>query len=327
MSNSFSCASAHPLRNAPLFRMAALAMLGLAAVPAQAQILTVSGNDTITVSGAGTVGIQHGLPLANTTSSYSTSSPFSAAVGVGTSGIGAFTLTDGGSISSTGEGGRGLAVDSQGLVTLSGGSISSTGLSGAGLYTLGTGPIIITLGIISAGQSGTGLDDSGAGLVTIYGGKISAGDHGKGLAVYGGSTVTLSGGDISVGTGGFGLFNHLGTINLFSQGGSPFLVDGVPTNNVSLTGSYTSGLDTISGVLANGDILDTTFVSEGATGSAMMASGLFSSSAGSFSGINLNVGTPPALPVPEASTTISLGLLLTLGMGGVLAARKKAGRA
>ena len=36
---------------------------------------------------------------------------------------------------------------------------------------------------------------------------------------------------------------------------------------------------------------------------------------------------PPINPVPEASTTVSLGLLLMLGMGGVLVARKNAARA
>ena len=36
---------------------------------------------------------------------------------------------------------------------------------------------------------------------------------------------------------------------------------------------------------------------------------------------------PPINPVPEASTTVSLGVLLMLGLGGVLVARKNAARA
>ncbi len=45
---------------------------------------------------------------------------------------------------------------------------------------------------------------------------------------------------------------------------------------------------------------------------------------GSSGGLNeLQVFGTPAAPVPEASTTVSFGLLLMLGLGGVLLARKK----
>ena len=45
---------------------------------------------------------------------------------------------------------------------------------------------------------------------------------------------------------------------------------------------------------------------------------------GSSGGLNeLQVFGSPAAPVPEASTTVSLGLLLALGLGGVVLARKK----
>ena len=82
--------------------------------------------------------------------------------------------------------------------------------------------------------------------------------------------------------------------------------------NFSLTG----------GVLKAGTTETVKFVSSDAPGGFLntATTGSFAGSAGLATNI-----TAPSAPVPEASTTASLGLLLMLGMGGlVLAARKKA---
>ena len=343
-----SCASAHPLYRSPRMALFTLAALGLAAAPVQAQAtLTLNGNDSLSVSGAGTVGTQNGLPVANATSSYSRLNNVYA---VQTNDASVFTLASGGSLTS-GKLGSGLNANGSGLVTVRGGSISA-GLNGFGLYATGSrpvtmfggsistvggygllagggGPVTFSGGSISAGTSGIGLFSNSSGPVTITGGTLSAGQYGYALAADGGGPITISGGTlsagyagagvfanksgpvtitggkISVGLDGYGLDDVGGTINLYRFADTPFIIDGVVMNNTTLDGSlYHTSLDTISGILANGDILDTTFYDLNGT-------------------INLN---PPAA-VPEASTTISLGLLLMLGMGGVLAARKKAGRA
>jgi len=245
---------------ASLLGLATLALLGLAAAPAHAQTLSLNSGDNLTVSGAGTVGTQNGKAVSNTTSSYSTSIDYGYAVE--TNGTAAFSLANGG-------------------------TLTTAGYEGRGLYDLGSGAIAITGGTLS-----------------------STGQNSKGIIDDGSSAITISGGSISAGRGGIGLDGQQGTINLFSFGDSPFLIDGVAMNNTTLSNNlYYSQNDTISGTLANGDTLNTTFSNRGSL--TMGAT------------INLNIGTPPAA-VPEASTTVSLGLLLALGVGGIaFAARRK----
>ena len=292
---------------ASLLGLATLALLGLAATPAHAQLLHLNSGDNITVSGAGTVGTLGGRLVSNATSSYS----YSGAGGiyiptVQTNGTAAFTLRTGGSISSTGDGnyGYGLLNQGSGAITISGGSITAV-YGGIGLATNGSGAITISGGTFSAGAQGIGLDQYGSGTITIGGGTFSAGTNGYGLYQNGTGPVTITGGTFSAGTGGYGLGAGSGAINLFSFGGSPFLINGVAMNNTTLSSDhYGSGLNTISSTLANGDLLNTTFFDrEGGI-------------------INLNIGTPPAA-VPEASTTVSLGVLLALGVGGLAVARRK----
>lgn len=246
---------------ASLLGLTTLALLGLAAVPVHAQSLTLNSGDSLTVSGAGTVGTLGGKPVRNTTSSYSSSGGFYYPA-VQTNGTSTFTLANGGSITSSGVGGIALYNRGSGAVTISGGTISSTGFRGAGLYN-----------------------------------------------DYFGGPATISGGTFSPGPGGVGLYNT-GILNLFSFNDTPFLVNGVSMNNMTLDNRMyqngTNTIPTISAILENGDVLNTTFLDSGT--------------------INLNIGTPPVLPpaaVPEASTTVSLGLLLMLGVGGVLVARRK----
>ena len=338
---------------ASLLGLATLALLGLAAAPAHAQTLTLNSGDNLTVSGAGTVGTLGGKAVSNATSFYSNSIDYGYAVE--TNGTAAFSLANGGTLTTAGYEGRGLYDLGSGAIAITGGTLSSTGLNSTGIYDDGSSAITISGGIISAGGlglyynqgtgavtisggsisavSGTGLYDGSSGPITITGGTFSGGYSGlvavgdgpisisggtfnggtmggRGIYDDGNSVITISGGSINAGRGGIGLDGQQGTINLFSFGDSPFLIDGVAMNNTTLSNNlYYSQNDTISGTLANGDTLNTTFSNRGSL--TMGAT------------INLNIGTPPAA-VPEASTTVSLGLLLALGVGGIaFAARRK----
>ena len=284
-----------------LLGMVTFALLGLAAAPTHAQTLTLKSGDGVTVSGAGTVGTIGGKPVANTTSTYSTVAGNNKAVV--TNGTSTFTLQNGGTLSTGGLYSVGLYALGFGAVTMTGGSIS-VGQNSYGLFTNSGSAITISGGSISAGTNGTGLAALGFGAVTVSGGSITTGLNSIGLYAANGGAATIIGGTFSAGQGGYGLYTYQGTLNLFSKGDSPFLIDGVAMNNITLDANkYTSGTHTISGILENDDVLNTTFIDSGT--------------------VNLNIGTPPAA-VPEASTTVSLGVLLMLGVGGILVARKKA---
>ena len=187
---------------------------------------------------------------------------------------------------------------------------SSGGFYSPAVQTNGTSTFTLANGgsITSSGVGGIALYNRGSGAVTISGGTISStGFRGAGLYNdYFGGPATISGGTFSPGPGGVGLYNT-GILNLFSFNDTPFLVNGVSMNNMTLDNRMyqngTNTIPTISAILENGDVLNTTFLDSGA--------------------INLNIGTPPPA-VPEASTTVSLGLLLALGVGGIaFAARRK----
>ena len=188
---------------------------------------------------------------------------------------------------------------------LTGGSLAAVEEQGTALELTGSGPVTISSGGIYGGH-GVGLDAAGTGAVLVSGGTFSNVHDGVSLVVTKGSTVQV--------TGGLFQFNDYpgqayptvifvaGTLNLFSFNDSPFLINGVAMNNTSLTNipQNESG-NTISGTLANGDKLNTFFTDYGI--------------------INLNPGVPAA--VPEASTTVSFGLLFALGLGGACIAKKR----
>ena len=314
---------------APLLGLATLAAGFLAAPAGAASGQALNGTDTLTVSGNGTVGIQNGQAVSNSTSSYSAYSTVNGAT-VTTNGASGFSLASGGTVSNAKPGGGyGLYDLSSGAVTITGGSISA-GQYGTGLYDLGSGPITISGGSISGGQNGYGMYAGGNGAITITGGTFSGGQYGYGLEKMGSGTVTISGGTFTGGQSGNGLIvngngavtisggtftasgqyscglqDYSGSmISLFSQGDSTFTIDGVAMNNTTLSGKYTSGKDTISGTLANGDVLNTTFYDTGT--------------------INLNPGiTPPASAAPEPSA-VAIWAFVALGAAGlVLKARKR----
>lgn len=283
---------------------ATLAALVLAAQPAQAQTLSLNNHDTASVNGSGTIGTIGGttfLPGQNTTTTYIGTSNF-ATIGIfGAStfsfGAGASTTGGSGGVGSYG-GGSGLQASSSGSVTITGGTIIG-GPRGIGLATNGTGPVIITGGSISGGQNSDAVSAFNSSSVSINGGTFSNGQDGGGIDAIDSSVITVTGGNF-VGTvnNRFSLNTTGGTINLFSLGDLPFLINGVSMNNTALAAG-TSG--TISGTLLDGEQLSAIFgISQGI--------------------INLNIGTPPAAaPEPSQFAAFAVGLLYL----GVLALKAK----
>lgn len=199
---------------------------------------------------------------------------------------------------SPGPGSNDVAVLTSGTATfnLTGGSLITTDEQGIGLDATGSGPVTISSGLVKGGH-GIGLDDTGTGLVTISGGTFSGDPRdGVNLAVGSGAVAEVTGGlfDFTPLVAGLG-----GRLYLFSFNDTPFLINGVAVNNTSLTNLLYN--NTISGTLENGDKLNTSFSNNGT--------------------VYLNLPVPAA--VPEASTTVSLGLLLALGAGGLVLAKRR----
>ena len=165
----------------------------------------------------------------------------------------------------------------------------------AGIGTLGSlnggeGLRVLTGSTVNV-YSGSFTGGSGASVPGGTNGGAGVGllDEDGVLNVYGG---TFTGGPN--GLFGFGLDAGGGTTTLY---GSDFFVNGVAMSSGSVT-----GIGTISGIFQNNGTVSTfTYRVD--------------------SGGTLNISAPT---VPEASTTVSFGLLLALGLGGlVVAARRK----
>ena len=275
------------------------AALALLAAPAHAQSLTLNDGDAVTVSSAGTVGTVND-PAAT---SY-TGSPYAAQ----TNGAATFTLADGGSLTGS-QSSNGLEAAGSGTVTITGGAITG-GQGGYGLSSSGSGSVLVSGGAITGGESYDGIAASGTGVVTVSGGMINSGAGGYGLSSVGG-IITITGGRINAGPVGAPIGVGLlaagaGVINLFSLKGTDFLINNAPMNNITLDDIlYLSGTDTISGTLANGDKLNTTFRDFGGV-------------------INLNT---PASAAPEPPAVAVWALVGLGGAGLALRARKRSAAA
>ncbi len=104
-------------------------------------------------------------------------------------------------------------------------------------------------------------------------------------------------------------FNGSATPNLFDQTAFQVNDQGAGGSGNSATGDFaTYGLD------------EQTFVLSSAFAGQTLQSITFANNGG---GTPLLLGITASSPVPEASTTVSLGLLLAFGLGGVVLARKK----
>ncbi len=157
-----------------------------------------------------------------------------------------------------------------------------------GVETDNSSSIVFTGG---AAQYVTTKDNSTA---TLAGGTF------RQIAAKDNSTVTISGGKF------FNLYTFgNGTINLIGS-------------NLTATFS-TFAFDpsyNLTGTLSDGTVLNGNYESGQGDGGRILFNGVFAA------------GVPSAAPVPEASSVVSLGLMLVLGAGGfVIARRKKAGAA
>ncbi len=250
---------------------------------------------------------------------------------------GTITGTDPSASYYAGGGGAGLSVTGATTVTISSGTFTggtggmangigqslTSGYGGDGLVTYGGATTSIYGGTFqgglvgdptartgSGGDYGSGLYEGATSIVNVFGGSFAGGnglpvpsgytqEGGSGLYVRDGS-LNIYGGTFAGGTSSFGSTDLEvigGTATLY---GSNFTVNGVAVEN----GSVPVGFGTITGNLLDNSTVTTLnyFLYDG-------------------SGGTLNIESPAA--VPEASTTVSFGLLLTLGLGGVMLARKK----
>ncbi len=267
------------------------------AVPAHAQLLTLQSGDNLTVGSTGTSGTYQGAPIRNSTNSYVGTTNYTDVVT--TASNSAFTLNSGGSIANNGSYAGGItATDS--LITINGGSISTT-FDASDIDATG-GTVNITGGTLT----GTFALYTNATTVTVSGGTLSGLD---GLDETGGTANITGGTFIGVpGSGGSALSNGGGALatisgGSFDQGGFEAGTNGTIDllGTFSQTAPITSGTGTITGTLLDGESINARYgVDQG---------GL----------IEFN-----SAPVPEASSVVSFGLLLTLGLGGLaMSARRR----
>ena len=250
-----------------IYTLAALATFGLAAPGVYAQSLILHSGDRVTVDRTGTHGVLHGHPVNNKITSYTSSGSVRGVDedAVQINGTAVFTLGTGGTVTG-GSNGIALEVLENGRVTITGGTISCRAPSaavpgeGSGLSVGGKSRVTIRGGTIIGGQYGPAVAVEDDGVVLVNSGTIT-GQYGPALAPEGSGTVTVIGGTITTNHGAVGLLvgGTNGTLNLFS-GNKPFLVNDMTLNDTSLAAN-SSG--TLSGTLANGQFLHTTFLNGG----------------------------------------------------------------
>jgi hypothetical protein len=157
----------------------------------------------------------------------------------------AITVTEAGSISTTGINGFGIFNSGDDNTTTMSGSISTTGKDGYGIWNLGSSNTTTISGSISITGSRGGVFYYGDDNTTTMSGSISTtGLLGFGIWNYGsGNTTTMSGSISTTGMGGFGIWN-IGSGNTTTISGS------IKTEGAGAHGIYNEGSDnttTISG--------------------------------------------------------------------------------
>lgn len=161
-------------------------VLGLAAIvphsaAAQGVNLVLGTGDTVVVSGAGTAGTYHGLPVAPPMSDYTSYSDTGSAnssghfTAVETDSTATFTLGSGGVVTDT-NGDYGLYATGSGLISLTGGSINGTASeSEYGIYSTGSSPIMVSGGSIAEGDDyAYAIYSTGTSPITLSGGAITS---------------------------------------------------------------------------------------------------------------------------------------------------------
>jgi hypothetical protein len=264
------------------------ALIGLAAASsAHAQlppVLELGSGDSVTVSSSGTVGVIGGVPINNNISSYD-----------------AF-----------GSGGNVVQTSGTAAFTLAGGSLFAPD-SDTDIAASGSGPITISGGSIGASHGSTGLDASGSGPIVISGGTFRGDTLSTSIGISSGAAVQITGGDFSS-AAPLGIASG-GSLYLFSKNDTPFTVTGIPGP------SYYSGMAYDNTSLNLASLGGAPFAPFGISGT--LADGeIFNINLSGLGTIDFNLPAPAA--VPEASTTVSLGLLLMLGAGGLVLAKRRA---
>ena len=194
----------------------------------------------------------------------------------------------------------------------------SNPFGGAAVQVNGTAAFTLAGGTIITSHGTTGLSASGTGPVIISGGTFSSDSLSAPLAISSGAVVQITGGAFSDSgptpdNGVIGLGSG-GSLYLFSKNDTPFTITGIP------------GISTFNGVSYNNTSLSLASLSS-SPGTTYGVSGTladgesFNTHLNGLGTINFNLPVPAA--VPEASTTVSLGLLLMLGFGGMVMARRK----
>ncbi len=152
--------------------------------------------------------------------------------------------------------------------------------------------------------------DASSGVVNVSGGNIYT------LVPIVGGVVNVSGGNVTLAGGYSGVFNFTGgMIGQLNTGGSAFNIFGGRFGAIAHTGAYAGDQITdifgrdlafkqnvITGILQNGQAIDVPY-------------------AGPASDLELN-GVPQG-PAPEMSTFGSMGLMLLIGGGFILCARRR----
>ncbi len=169
------------------------------------------------------------------------------------------TVTNSGSISTTGDNSRGVTTKNFGTVVNSG-SISTTGSSSHGVSTWNNSSVDSSGSINTTGSSAVGINASGSDATITHSGTITTtGSFADGVHVWDTSTVTNTGSISVAGNGAVGIYveddssvSNSGSI--ITQGGDGYGIEADGDNNViDNSGSISTAGDDADGIHLGGD--------------------------------------------------------------------------
>ncbi len=148
-------------------------------------------------------------------------------------------------------------------------------------------------------------------------------DNSSSIAFTGGASQYVTTKDNSTATLAGGTFRQIaakGNSNVTISGGSFKNLYTFDNGTINLTGTNLQAVFStvvfdpsynLSGTLSDGTVINGNYESGQGNGGRILFNGVFAA------------GVPAAAPVPEASSVVSLGLMLALGAGGLVLARRK----
>ncbi len=184
------------------------------------------------------------------------------------------TIEEGGAIN--GGGARGVLMLSTGQTVTNGGSISTTGNDAEGILSVNDALIANSGRITTTGDFSDGIESTGSGvnLITNSGSIFTAGDFASGILVGGANSVTINGGSIfTTGNSARGIIalsansaitnrGSISTTGDFAYGITALGANSVITNrgSISTTGDFAYGIYSsgASSVMTNGGSISTT---------------------------------------------------------------------